>query len=187
MWDNIGLDVEKTDLTSYQASTYIFNRLGLEGGLMQSFHNKYMNSENQEDYLNKLEMLEYDTLYGNRYAYDGTNPFPQTDMKMGIREIKATGYQTNETDVTIFGVAFNEFSQVYVDGKSVDTTFLNSMKLSVSLEDFEGAKEFYVAQEGDDHVVLSITDTVPIVNDSSSRTKDLTTEEGITETTTGEE
>lgn len=162
MWDNIGLSVENKDMTAYQASTYIFDRLGLEGGLMQSFHNRYMKSSDEEDYLHKLELLEYDTLYGNNYAYDSLNPFPQTDMQMGIRNIQVDDYELTDEQVLIHGTGFNEFSEVYVDGKSVETTYVNYETLMVSMEDFKDGSELYVAQAGDDHIVLSVTETIPI-------------------------
>lgn len=182
MWDNIGLEVEKKDLMAYQASTYIFDRLGLKGGLMQNFHNKYMNSEDQEDYLNKLELLEYDTLYGNNYAFDEHNPFPQTDMKMGIRDISVRSYQIRENEVRIFGQGFNEFSVVYVDGKAIEIKQVNDLAITVPLDEFVDGKEFYVAQEGDDHVVLSVTNTVKIQQQDTSETKDSQTTE-MTKTT----
>lgn len=180
MWDNIGLEVEKKDMAAYQASTYIFNRLDLKGGLMQSFHNKYMNSKNQEYYLDKLELLEYDTLYGNNYSFDGNNPFPQTDMKMGIRDITVDRYEIWDDEVRIYGEGFNNFSEVYVDGKSVETRWMNYRTLIVPLEDFEGGKELYVAQAGDDHVVLSVTDTIQIAQDEkngTTATEEVTTQE----------
>lgn len=183
MWDNIGLPVEKKDMTAYQASTYIFNRLNLQGGLMQNFHNKYMQSTDEEDYLRKLELLEYDTLYGNCYAFNQINPFPQTNMKMGIRDIFVDSYEVLESEVQITGSGFNEFSEVYVDGKSVQTKYINYKTLSISLEDFDGGKELYVAQAGDDHIVLSMTDSIPIEIDDSGEN----TEEKSTDNTTEEE
>lgn len=162
MWDNIGLDVKRMDLAAYQASTYIFERLNLKGGLTQSFHKKYMNMEDKKTYMDMLEMLAYDTLYGNHYAYDGNNPFPSADMQMGIREITVSGYEIQEDKVLIQGNAFNEFSVVYVDGKSVDTQYVNYQTLKISLDDFESGTSFHVAQEGEDHVVLSVTEPVTI-------------------------
>lgn len=179
MWDNIGLSVENKDMTAYQASTYIFDRLGLEGGLMQSFHNRYMKSSDEEDYLHKLELLEYDTLYGNNYAYDSLNPFPQTDMQMGIRNIQVDDYELTDEQVLIHGTGFNEFSEVYVDGKSVETTYVNYETLMVSMEDFKDGSELYVAQAGDDHIVLSVTETIPIeIEDiTEDSEEELTTQE----------
>ena len=181
MWDNIGLRKEKKDLTAYQASTYIFNRLGLEGGLMQSFHNQYMNSDNQEDYLDKLELLEYDTLYGNNYAFDERNPFPQTNMTMGIRNIAVDRYEIKGEWVWIYGKNFNEFSEVHVDGKSVDTIYVNSDTLAIALEDFEGSKEILVAQVGDDHIVLSRTEPLSVASNEIEETESTVQEASSTE------
>jgi hypothetical protein len=168
MWDNFGLKNEKKNLTAYQASTYIFNRLGLKGGLMQSFHNKYMDSEDQEDYLDKLEMLEYDTLYGNNYAFDGENPFSQTKMTMGIRDIVVNNYKIQGDRVWIYGENFNEFSEVFIDGKSVDTQYMGTSGLVISLDDFQGGRELCVKQVGDDHIALSETNTVSIEEDTGN-------------------
>ncbi len=158
MWDNIGLSVEKKDFTSYQASTYIFNRLGLPGGLMQCFHNRYMGKTDEQDYLNKMEILEYDTLYGNRYVYDGEDPFPVMETNMGIRKIEVLGYEIIDDTAWIYGKGFNPFSQVFIDGKQVETRFGSYTMLRVPVEQFEGGKELYVAQAGDDHLVLSVTE-----------------------------
>lgn len=167
MWDNIGLRNEKRDLKAYQASTYIFNRLGLKGGLMQSFHNKYMADDDQDGYLDKLEILEYDTLYGNNYAFDGKNPFPQTDMAMGIREISVDRYDIKGEEVWIYGKNFNEFSEVHVNGRAVDTTYISGAILSIAAEDFRGAEELLVAQTGDDHIVLSSTEPFAVTKEEA--------------------
>ena len=184
MWDNIGLDVERKDIAAYQASTYIFNRLNLKGGLAQSFHNKYMDMEDQEKYMDMLEMLAYDTLYGQHYAYDGVNPFPTANMTMGLREIVVSGYEIQEDQVFIYGNAFNEFSEVYIDGKSVETQYVNYQTLSVSLEEFESGEELYIAQAGEDHVVLSVTSSIAINEEKTSEGE--ATEETSEEITTEE-
>ncbi|MBO5088335.1 MAG: sulfatase-like hydrolase/transferase [Lachnospiraceae bacterium] len=182
MWDNFGLEKVDQDLAAYQASTYIFNRLKLKGGLTQSFHNKYMHMEDQERYMDMLEMLAYDTLYGSHYAYDGVNPFPTANMTMGLREITVTGYDIEDDKVWIYGNAFNEFSVVYIDDKSVETQYINYQTLCVSLEDFEEGKELYLAQAGEDHVVLSVTAAIPINEETTEEgTTQQTSEEGTTE------
>ena len=197
MWDNIGLEVEKKDLMAYQASTYIFNRLNLQGGLMQNFHNQYMESEDQKDYLHKLELLEYDTLYGNNYAFDGQDVFPTLERKMGIRDIQVNNYRLDGKQVTIYGIGFNKFSTVYIDGKEVDTQYLGYTSLSVPFDEFKDGKEIYVAQEGDDHVILSTTDILEIKQEDVERmleeleaqktateTEDTTNKEDTTESAT---
>lgn len=186
MWDNMNLPVEHKNFTAYQASTYIFNRLGLKGGLMQNFHTRYMNSNNQQGYLDKLEMLEYDTLYGNDYAFDGHDPFPTTDMKMGIRDILVDHCEIKGDKLWIYGEGFNLYSVVYIDGKSVDTTWQGSRILTVPLEEVKDGEELYVAQAGDDHVVLSVTNTVSIKDVPVEETTQETSQEETSEITTEE-
>ena len=181
MWDNMNLPVEHKDFAAYQASTYIFNQLGLKGGLMQNFHTRYMNSNDQQGYLDKLELLEYDTLYGNDYAFDGHDPFPTTDMKMGIRDILVDHCEIKGDKLWIYGEGFNLYSVVYIDGKSVDTTWQGSRILTVPLEEVQDGEELYVAQAGDDHVVLLVTNTVSIkdvpVEETTQEASEATSEE----------
>lgn len=167
MWDNIGLKSEKKDIKSYQASTYIFNRLHLPGGLMQNFHNKYMNLADEADYLHKLNLLEYDTLYGNRYSFDGTNPFPQTKMMMGIRDIEVNGYEVKGDRVWIYGNNFNEFSKVSIDSSEIDTIYAGEQVLIVNADDFKVGAQMNVVQVGDDHIVLSKTDSLNITEQTT--------------------
>ena len=156
---------------------------------MQNFHTRYMNSNDQQGYLDKLELLEYDTLYGNDYAFDGHDPFPTTDMKMGIRDILVDHCEIKGDKLWIYGEGFNLYSVVYIDGKSVDTTWQGSRILTVPLEEVQDGEELYVAQAGDDHVVLSMTNTVSIKDvpveettqeaseETSEETSEITTEE----------
>lgn len=181
MWDNIGLSKRDKDIMAYQASTYLFDRLHIEGGLMQKFHKKYMNGDDEEDYLTKMEMLEYDTLYGENYAFDGYNPFPQTKMKLGLRDVSISGFQIQGEYLFVLGENFNEFSQVYVNGKSVKTKYINSGKLRIKLENAEDGDTMYVAQEGDDHVVLTVTDNVEVDLQQAEILPEITTEEITTE------
>lgn len=177
MWDNFGLEKKDRDIMAYQTSTYIFDRLNIEGGLMQKFHEKHMDDENQEEYMRMFEMLEYDTLYGEDYAFDGYNPFPQMKMKLGLREIEVTDFQIQGEYMYILGENFNEFSEAYVDGKSIKTKYINTSKLCVKLEDVENGTLLYVAQAGDDHVVLSVTDSVELDLGQVEVLPEITTEE----------
>ncbi|MGN0439063.1 MAG: sulfatase-like hydrolase/transferase [Lachnospiraceae bacterium] len=177
MWDNIGLTKKDQNIISYHASTYLFERLGIDGGLMQQFHKKYMNSDNQEAYMGMFEMLAYDTLYGEDYAFDGYNPFPQTKMKLGLRDIMVNEFQIQGDYLYILGENFNEFSVVYIDGKAIKTKYINASKLRVKLEDVNNGSVLYVAQEGDDHVVLSVTDSVDVNLDEIIVIPEITTEE----------
>lgn len=183
MWDNFGLEKKDQDLYAYQASTYIFNRLGFDGGLMQNFHNKYMFSKDKDYYLDCMEMIQYDTLYGSNYAFDGKTTFPSIDMKLGIRDILVERCEVWGDKVRIYGEGFNEFSFVLIDGKKVHTKWLNYRTLEISLEDFKKGEEVCVTQIGDDGIELCYTNTLYINDAATEATTEETTEE-MSEATT---
>lgn len=154
---------------------------------MQAFHNQYMDSVDRDQYLKMFEMLEYDTLYGEDYAFDGFNPFPQTNMTLGLRDIRMNDFYVQGEYFFVKGRNFNEFSEVYVNGKSVKTKYMNSGLLRVKLEHVHDHDEIYVVQAGDDHVVLSITDSMDVELDTIEVLYDPSTEEEIVEETEVEE
>ena len=73
---------------------------------------------------------------------------------------------------------------MYIDGKSVDTTWQGSRILTVPMEEVKDGEELYVAQAGDDHVVLSVTNTVSIKDVETVDTMQETSEEATTEIAT---
>lgn len=87
VWSNFDLVAEHRDLEAYQLYSYVLERLGIHDGIINGFH------QTQKDsglYLEELEILEYDMLYGDQNCYAGTNPYQQTEMKMGINPILLT-------------------------------------------------------------------------------------------------
>ena len=97
-------------------------------------------------------------------------------MKLGLRDIQVTDFQIQGDYLFVLGENFNEFSEVYVDGKSLKTKYINSSKLRVKLEDVKDGASLYVAQAGDDHVVLSVTDSVDLDFDQIEVIPEITTE-----------
>ncbi len=93
-------------------------------------------------------MLSYDLLYGENYAYNGINPFNNSDLKMGtdkisvmdVREIP--GVEDNEKTYLVTGTGFTPYAQVYFDGSHLDTEWIDSshLKITESL-DFEPDEE----------------------------------------------
>ncbi len=83
IWDNFGLEKQDMNLTTYQMGAEIMNRLGMHQGTLVNFHQMRQGTKN---YQKDLEVLQYDLLYGNRYALDETVLDP-ADMKMGVLPI----------------------------------------------------------------------------------------------------
>lgn len=88
VWSNFDLGAEHIDLEAYQLYSYVLDRLGIHDGIINGFHQTQKNSEL---YLEELEILEYDILYGDQNCYEGKNPYEPTDMKMGIDPINLVG------------------------------------------------------------------------------------------------
>ena len=79
--------------------------LGIDGGVINKFHQLY---KGDEHYLKALKSLEYDILYGDMYVYNGQSPYVATDMKMGTYEIKIKDIikdegQFDKTDQPLIG------------------------------------------------------------------------------------
>ncbi len=84
VWNNIGLEMEDKDVEAFQLSSRILEHLNIDGGCINKFHQTYAGDD---DYLDKMNILSYDILYGNMFAYDGINPYVATDMTLGVEEI----------------------------------------------------------------------------------------------------
>lgn len=159
VWSNFDMPKNDQDLTAYQLTSSVLNSLDIDNGVLTKFHNQFKNTPN---YLADLKLLQYDMLYGEKYIYNGTNPFIATDLKMGTYDISITdvyeetttteevevleGIEPSEDSETIEeidelegknnlvvkGENFNEFSKVYINGKYNKTVFIDSNTLMVN-------------------------------------------------------
>lgn len=98
VWSNFELEAEHKDLEAYQLYSYVLERLNIHDGIINGFHQTQKTSEL---YLEELEILEYDMLYGKQNCYNGENPYAPAKMKMGIDPIVLTG-------IRAFGTALEE-------------------------------------------------------------------------------
>ena len=63
VWDNIGLEKQNQDLEAYQLSSFVLQQIRVQNGLINSFHQSFQDNPQYQEY---LEMLEYDMLYGEQ-------------------------------------------------------------------------------------------------------------------------
>lgn len=175
IWTNYASQYDDEDLCAYQLSAHVMELLGLDSGYITKFHQHYNGDE--EDYDEMLSTLEYDCLYGDLLLYEGINPYEATDIKMGIKDIEITGLQlvdnsnTEETssilfwepeptDLYVYGSNFTCWSIVYINGHECDTEFIDSSTLVVRETGMDVEDEVFVAQQGEDGVILSYTESV---------------------------
>ena len=159
VWSNFDMPKNDQDLTAYQLTSSVLNSLDIDNGVLTKFHNQFKNTPN---YLEDLKLLQYDMLYGEKYIYNGVNPFIATDLKMGTYNISITDvYEETTTpeeveileniepsedseaieeidelegknNLVVKGENFNEFSKVYINGKYNKTVFIDSNTLMVN-------------------------------------------------------
>lgn len=156
IWDNFGMSKKDKDLTTYELTAEVLDRLNISVGMITQYQ---QNHRGDKDFLTNLEALGYDMLYGKRYIYGETNPFVATDMKMGVKTIKVDEVVKIGDDYYIKGQNFTEYSKISLDGKILDTVYLGPTILALKEDvDPEDAAKMKVSQVEKNKEVLSTTE-----------------------------
>ena len=156
IWSNMNLPFGNKDLEAWQLAAYALGEAGIHEGTLSVFHQKY---SGEEDYDEKLKMLEYDMLYGDMETWNGENPYLPAAMQMGTRPIEIYGITKLGERVYITGRGFTEFSGAMLDGKRVETEFVSGGKLYVDAKQWdEEASILTVEQTDGDGEQLSVTE-----------------------------
>lgn len=159
VWNNMNLPVVKKDVEAYQLAAHVLDMLNIHEGTMMRFHQKHLKDKNasNEDYLRDMKTLEYDILYGNHEVYGGENPYPTSNLKMGVDNITIDHVVYNDSNVLVYGNNFTPYSKVCIDGKMTETTFVWPQLIIAKnvLEHKVVDSEISVWQIGRDKVPLS--------------------------------
>ena len=183
-WNNFGLEKNDKDLYAYQLMADIFDQVGIHEGTMIAYHQTQMDNPDHETYLDGIEQLQYDILYGERYCYDGDiNKYPATDIVMGIDEViiseiaPYTDADGNEW-ISIKGESFTQWSRVYVNGEKVATQYVSGNELYIKPERLNDGDVVVVNQNGSKSTIFrssnEFTYVAPVTEDRAA--------EGETET-----
>lgn len=154
IWSNCGIRGDGRDLEAYSSPAYITELLGIETGIINRYH---QTNADEADYLEGLEMLQYDMLYGEKYVYDEQQGFPEHEAVMGVTEIAMTGWEIKDGRLYVYGEGFTEFSHITADSELSETEFIDEHTL-VTDELPEEAVVVFVSQAGKDGVILSQTE-----------------------------
>lgn len=155
IWHSEGQTGEDKNLMAYQLSAEVMSHLRFNDGVITKLHQTWAD---KDDYLVYLEMLQYDTLYGQNFCYGGENPFLPTNLKMGILDISITDITTVGENTYIRGENFTPYSRVYVNGFSRSVDFVNENTLMLSNYLAERNDVIRVAQVADGIFQLSTTE-----------------------------
>lgn len=138
-WNNYGLPKADADITAYQLMAYMLDRTGIHDGTMTSFHqanHARLESENDETYIQNLELLQYDVLYGERYAYNEKDIYPASDLELGLQDAVIEKVYIEKDKLVVTGEGFTPWSVVYVNGEAVKTEKYSDTCLVVLLDDY---------------------------------------------------
>ena len=137
IWNNMGLELEDRDLNAYQLSAQVLEDVGIGGGIITRYHQQMAD---RADYEDRLQLLEYDMLYGDFYCYGGANPYAASDLRMGLDAIVIDAADVRREDdgtltLTVTGENFTAWSRVAVDGDELDTVFVDEHTVTAELDE----------------------------------------------------
>lgn len=129
IWDNINLPKTDKDIEAYDLTSLILDKLSLTSTTLSMLHNSNLDTTTKIEYLNQLE---YDMLYGKNYTSEYEKLIPSSEYRIGFKDVKIDIVEYDENNILIKGENFNNYSNVYVDGKYVDKTFIDSNTIAIT-------------------------------------------------------
>lgn len=152
-WNNMGLPKEDADLAAYQLLSAVTDQAGIHEGTIFNYHQTQSGSET---YMSGLENLQYDLLYGKRYAYHGEDLYPTSDLIMDVEDVKITSVRKNtgNNTLTVYGSNFTKNTRIFVNGNRVSTTYLTSGMLTTSLDNVKDGDVITVNILGSKSILL---------------------------------
>ena len=186
-WNNMGLAKEDADLTAYQLLAQTMDQVGIHEGTMFRYHQTQADSET---YLSGLDNLQYDLLYGKRYAYHDEDRYPATDLVMDVEDVTITSVRKNtyNNTLTVYGDNFTKNTKIFVNGSKVSTNYLTPSFISTSLDNVKDGDTITVNILGSKSIVLreGVGEVVYIDPDVVHETETTVTETQSSETETTE-
>ncbi len=130
IWSNFDLERKERKVRAYQAVADLLGRIGIHEGVMFRYQQAM---RNKGDYYYNMQILQYDLLYGERYACGMTNPWNETVLAMGEKPVRVDKIQKMSLGGVyyVLGQNFTQSCRFQVNGDLVDTTYLSDEKLLV--------------------------------------------------------
>lgn len=133
------INMADEDIEAYQLSSKICEYLGFKNGVINAYHQEHRNTDT-ETYLEELEILSYDILYGEKYVYGGKDIYEPSDMKFGVTNVSISSIEqdvVDDTKIIITGEYFTQYSRININGEFVETEFIDENHVSGSIADVE--------------------------------------------------
>lgn len=159
IWDNMGLKKQDKNIHAYNLAADVLKRINVYGNSDSVGFNYAQGHSNDKDYLKNLKALAYDELYGNRYLYEGKSGYSSTNLQMGIDRIYIDKIVKIDKKYYIKGNNFTPYSKVSLNGKVLNTIYLDPTRLGL-LEEIDPALsgELKISQVEKGNKILSTTE-----------------------------
>lgn len=155
-------------LYAYQLFPLVMQLIGNDEGLINRFHAA---RKGTDAYLEDLATLEYDILYGEKYALDEQYPIME-NMSMGTRPISITSVTVQEDGfICVSGENFTPYSVVTIDGSERNTQFVDEHTLIAEksiLDDLNFSSTMEVTVRQTSRNAKTLSETAPFIVDISS-------------------
>lgn len=159
-WNNFGMEKNDKDLASSQLLASITDDLGIHEGTMFRLHQNN-NFQSIDTYSDDMELLQYDILYGDRYAYGQKDLYPASDLVMGVQDVVIDDLSVEDNVLYLTGQNFTRWSKVFINGKKVSTSYIDGTHLKISLNSLEeGTNSIVVNQIGSSNTVFRSSNEV---------------------------
>ena len=174
-WNNFGMEKIDRDITSSQLLAAVTDQLGIHEGTMFRLHQNN-NFQDIDNYTDDMELLQYDILYGNRYAYGQKDLYPASNLVMGVQNVVIDNLSVDGNILYLTGQNFTRWSKVFVNGEKVSTTYIDGTHLKISLNSLdEGTNSIMVNQMGSSETVFRSSNEVSfdkpeVIEDTTTRT-----------------
>lgn len=159
IWDNIGLEKQpRKRMESNLLSSYLMGLLGFNNGTVTRYNQTHLYDT---DYEEKLELLQYDALYGEHYSWPTPDYYQKTDMQMGVVPITIDYVTLVGDSLYVTGSGFTEKSRIFINGdQKTKTQRLSSSCLTLSNVELEKGDVITVGQASSKREVLSYTNEI---------------------------
>lgn len=159
-WNNFGMEKVDRDITSFQLLAAVTDQLGIHEGTMFRLHQNN-NFQDVDIYTEDMNLLQYDILYGKKYAYGQKDLYPASDLVMGVQDVVIDDLSVDGNILYLTGQNFTRWSKVFVNDEKVSTTYIDGTHLKISLNSLdEGTNSIMVNQMGSSETVFRSSNVI---------------------------
>ncbi len=159
IWDNIGLEKINRNVETYQLGAWIFGQLKIHEGLFTQIHQFESQNLNYETI---LHLLQYDLLYGKKYAYSQMGSYQPSNLQIGFRVQEVKQASVFNEKVIVTGTNFTKYSKIMVGSSIIETQYISSTVLLASSDTIPAGSTIHIGIVSANNEVISKTNSIRV-------------------------